>query len=71
MIKIARDIFFEYIIINSNNLIQPKGIILNTNTKKGRVIFKIPTLLPHEHFIKLEHLKIRSLKLKKHRLINF
>ncbi|MFL0737254.1 MAG: hypothetical protein AB8A49_01040 [Prochlorococcus sp.] len=58
VIEKARKIYFNYL-SNSISGPEPIGVVLSQKNGKGRVVFDLPTLLPNEHYLKLELLRSR------------
>lgn len=61
LIARARAIYFRYL-SEAGRSTEPLGVVLSARTGEGRVVFELPTLLPHEDFLSTQLLRGKSLK---------
>ena len=53
MIRWARFVYYRFL-ETSSEWREPLGVVLVTATGQGRVVFRLPVLLPDEHFLPIE-----------------
>ena len=61
LINNARRIYIEYL-SSASIKANPIGIVINKRTNSGKPVFKVPTLLPNELFLKLKYIAPKSSK---------
>ena len=56
LIARARAIYFRYL-SESGKAVEPTGVVICGANGDGRVVFDLPTLLPHEEFLSTQLLR--------------
>lgn len=53
LLAAARRVLFAYLEEGSSSD-DPIGVVLSADQRQGRVVFELPVLLPHEHYVPLD-----------------
>ena len=60
LIAQARRVYFAYLSSSPAGLLEPIGVVVNTQDPDGRVVFETPVLLPDEEFIFIDLIRGRT-----------
>ena len=60
LIAQARRVYFAYLSSSPAGLLEPIGVVVDTQDPDGRVVFETPVLLPDEEFIAIDLIRGRT-----------